>query len=230
MRGMLRVSGSTFYSQTVDPSIVHSLRSEREGRVRSRSEENVETWTSRISQSDRQRWRALRKTGEEWVIVSGWQSSAENTETATNAKVGLPHSILKKHKLVQAFGFFSFLKGSIVPHSVASQQNMHIFTLENLAHNNMLTHVWKHHAGVLITATRNVQPRFFFFYFIFYLWLTLGGPMIMPFHWVSVMSSSFTRPQLTVPSPPPFWPSSSSSSSRKLRGTTTPRHTHTHTI
>lgn len=40
---------------------------------------------------------------------------------------------------------------------------MHIFTLENLAHNNTLTHVWKHHAGVFITATRNVQPRFFFF-------------------------------------------------------------------
>ena len=36
------------------------------------------------------------------------------------------------------------------------------------------------------------------------------------------MSSSSSRPQLTVPSPTPFWPSSSSSNSRKLRGTFTP--------
>ena len=36
------------------------------------------------------------------------------------------------------------------------------------------------------------------------------------------MSSSSSRPQLTVPSPTPFWPSSSSSRSRKLRGTLTP--------
>lgn len=36
------------------------------------------------------------------------------------------------------------------------------------------------------------------------------------------MSSSSSRPQLTVPSPTPFWPSSSSSRSRKFRGTLTP--------
>lgn len=45
----------------------------------------------------------------------------------------------------------------------------------------------------------------------------------MPVHRVSVMSSSSSRPQLTVPSPTPFWPSSSSSNSRKLRGTFTPK-------
>lgn len=50
--------------------------------------------------------------------------------------------------------------------------------------------------------------------------LTLGGPRIIPFQWVKVISSSFSRPQLTVPSPVPFCPSSSSSSKRKLRGTT----------
>lgn len=52
--------------------------------------------------------------------------------------------------------------------------------------------------------------------------LTLGGPRITPLHRVKVMSSSSSRPQLTVPSPTPFWPSSSSSRSRKLRGTFTP--------
>ena len=52
--------------------------------------------------------------------------------------------------------------------------------------------------------------------------LTRGGPMIMPVHLVSVMSSSSSRPQLTVPSPTPFCPSSSSSNKRKLRGTLTP--------
>lgn len=41
----------------------------------------------------------------------------------------------------------------------------------------------------------------------------------MPVQRVSIMSSSSSSPQLTVPSPTPFWPSSSSSSSRKLRGT-----------
>lgn len=51
--------------------------------------------------------------------------------------------------------------------------------------------------------------------------LTLDGPMIMPVHRVRVMSSSSSRPQLTVPSPSPFWPSSSSSNKRKLRGTLT---------
>lgn len=45
--------------------------------------------------------------------------------------------------------------------------------------------------------------------------------MIMPVQWVKVMSSLLVRPQLTVPSPAPLWPSSSSSKSRKLRGTTT---------
>ncbi|TNN64957.1 hypothetical protein EYF80_024841 [Liparis tanakae] len=44
----------------------------------------------------------------------------------------------------------------------------------------------------------------------------------MPVHHVRVMSSSFSRPQLTVPSPSPFCPSSSSSNKRKLRGTFTP--------
>lgn len=58
---------------------------------------------------------------------------------------------------------------------------------------------------------------------IFKLVLTLGGPIIMPVHLVSVISSSSSRPQLTVPSPTPFWPSSSSSNSRKLRGTFTPK-------
>lgn len=52
--------------------------------------------------------------------------------------------------------------------------------------------------------------------------LTLGGPRITPLHRVRVMSSSSSKPQLTVPSPTPFWPSSSSSRSRKLRGTLTP--------
>lgn len=47
-----------------------------------------------------------------------------------------------------------------------------------------------------------------------------GGPIIMPIQWVRVMSSSFSRPQLMVPSPTPFWPASSSSSRRKFRGTT----------
>lgn len=44
----------------------------------------------------------------------------------------------------------------------------------------------------------------------------------MPVHLVSVMSSSSSRPQLTVPSPTPFWPSSSSSNSRKSQRTFTP--------
>lgn len=52
--------------------------------------------------------------------------------------------------------------------------------------------------------------------------LTLGGPRITPLHRVKVMSSSSSRPQLTVPSPTPFWPSSSSSRSRKFLGTLTP--------
>lgn len=58
--------------------------------------------------------------------------------------------------------------------------------------------------------------------------VTRGGPMIMPLQRVRVMSSSSSSPQLTVPSPTPFWPSSSSSSRRKLRGTFTPDHRNTH--
>lgn len=62
--------------------------------------------------------------------------------------------------------------------------------------------------------------------------LTLGGPRITPLHRVKVMSSSSSKPQLTVPSPTPFWPSSSSSRSRKLRGTLTPvcGQTHSHSV
>lgn len=52
--------------------------------------------------------------------------------------------------------------------------------------------------------------------------LTRGGPMIIPLQRVSVISSSSSNPQLTVPSPTPFCPSSSSSNSRKLRGTLMP--------
>lgn len=50
--------------------------------------------------------------------------------------------------------------------------------------------------------------------------LTLGGPMIMPVQWVSVISSSFSKPQEMVPSPKPFWPCSNSSRRRKFLGTT----------
>lgn len=46
------------------------------------------------------------------------------------------------------------------------------------------------------------------------------GPIIMPIQCVSVISSSFSKPQLMVPSPTPFCPASNSSSNRKLRGTT----------
>lgn len=42
----------------------------------------------------------------------------------------------------------------------------------------------------------------------------------MPVQCVRVMSSSFSRPQLIVPSPTPFWPCSNSSNRRKFRGTT----------
>lgn len=54
-------------------------------------------------------------------------------------------------------------------------------------------------------------------------YLTLGGPIIIPVQCVRVMSSSFSRPQLIVPSPTPFWPCSSSSKRRKFRGTTETR-------
>ena len=43
--------------------------------------------------------------------------------------------------------------------------------------------------------------------------------MIIPVHFVMVMSSSSSKPQLMVPSPKPFWPSSNSSKRRKFRGT-----------
>lgn len=55
-------------------------------------------------------------------------------------------------------------------------------------------------------------------------YLTLGGPIIIPVQCVRVMSSSFSRPQLMVPSPTPFCPCSSSSSRRKFRGTTETYH------
>ena len=51
--------------------------------------------------------------------------------------------------------------------------------------------------------------------------ITLGGPIIIPVQCVRVMSSSFSKPQLIVPSPTPFWPCSNSSNKRKFRGTTT---------
>lgn len=54
--------------------------------------------------------------------------------------------------------------------------------------------------------------------------LTLGGPIIIPVQCVRVMSSSFSKPQLMVPSPTPFCPCSSSSSRRKFRGTTATCH------
>ncbi len=50
--------------------------------------------------------------------------------------------------------------------------------------------------------------------------VTLGGPMIMPFHFFIAISLSFSSPHETVPSPVPFWPSSSSSKSLKLLGIT----------
>lgn len=50
--------------------------------------------------------------------------------------------------------------------------------------------------------------------------LTLGGPIIIPVQCVRVISSSFSKPQLIVPSPTPFWPCSNSSNRRKFRGTT----------
>ena len=51
--------------------------------------------------------------------------------------------------------------------------------------------------------------------------LTLAGPRIIPFHIRKSMSSSFSKPQLTLPSPLPFCPCSSSSKRRKFRGTWT---------
>lgn len=70
--------------------------------------------------------------------------------------------------------------------------------------------------------------KYFHLYNIFFIYinikyLTLGGPIIIPVQCVRVMSSSFSRPQLIVPSPTPFWPCSSSSKRRKFRGTTETR-------
>lgn len=51
--------------------------------------------------------------------------------------------------------------------------------------------------------------------------LTLGGPMIIPFHLLMVISFSLSSPHETVPSDaPPFWPSSNSSNNLKLLGIT----------
>lgn len=36
--------------------------------------------------------------------------------------------------------------------------------------------------------------------------LTLGGPKIIPFQYVRLISSSLSNPQLILPSPDPFWP------------------------
>ena len=48
---------------------------------------------------------------------------------------------------------------------------------------------------------------------------TRGGPIIIPFHLLMVMSFSLSKPHDTVPSDvPPFWPSSNSSSNLKLLG------------
>lgn len=49
--------------------------------------------------------------------------------------------------------------------------------------------------------------------------LTLGGPKIIPFQYVRLISSSLSNPQLILPSPDPFWPWSSSSNSLKFLGT-----------
>lgn len=61
------------------------------------------------------------------------------------------------------------------------------------------------------------------YYYLLLLWhveyLTRGGPSIMPFQSLIVMSSSLSKPQLIVPSPPPFCPSSNSSSNLKFLGT-----------
>jgi len=46
-----------------------------------------------------------------------------------------------------------------------------------------------------------------------------GGPMIIPFQRVNIMSSSSSKPHEIVPSPAPFCPDSSSSRRTKLRGT-----------
>lgn len=46
-----------------------------------------------------------------------------------------------------------------------------------------------------------------------------GGPMIIPFQRVNIMSSSSSKPHEMVPSPAPFCPDSSSSRRTKLRGT-----------
>ncbi len=67
-----------------------------------------------------------------------------------------------------------------------------------------ITTVIRHDVGIIIRMIMN---------------LTLGGPMIVPVHFDMTMSSSSSRPQLILPSPNPFMPSSSSSSKRKFLGT-----------
>lgn len=88
---------------------------------------------------------------------------------------------------------------------------------------------------VLIIGLKNKEKHIYIWYLSNILYphaefplLTLAGPMIMPVHRVRVMSSSSSRPQLTVPSPSPFCPSSSSSNKRKLRGTLTSKTTRSH--
>ena len=68
------------------------------------------------------------------------------------------------------------------------------------------------------------RPTFYFkaVLYIRFSSIVRGGPIIMPVHLVSVMSLSSSRPQPTVSSPTPLWPSSSSSNSQKSRGTFTP--------
>merc|ERR1719228_1521355 len=65
-------------------------------------------------------------------------------------------------------------------------------------------------------------PASIFREYILFSKVVLGGPMIIPVQALSSISSSFSRPQLIVPSPTPFCPASSSSSSLKLLGITAP--------
>lgn len=63
-------------------------------------------------------------------------------------------------------------------------------------------------------------PHSIFKEYILFSYGVRGGPMIIPVQCVNVMSSSFSKPQLIVPSPTPFCPCSNSSNSLKFRGTT----------
>lgn len=82
--------------------------------------------------------------------------------------------------------------------------------------------------GFYLTIYKNeIECEIFWIYIVIIVknkidnkYLTLGGPIIIPVQCVRVISSSFSRPQLIVPSPTPFWPCSSSSKRRKFRGTT----------